>query len=127
MKANELRIGNYVEYNGIIETCYSIRQSGVDFNRGKTNKGNITQSYVWDAIQPIPITEQWLIDFGFEKRERFYNIPIKNKGILWVYLEREFCELGTRCGYSFAEIDCKHIHQLQNLHFALTGTELSKK
>ena len=120
MKANELRLNNYVNNCGEIITVDGIDDNDV-FNK---NIGEIPLH----SIQPIQITEQWLIVFGFEKKgDVFYNIPIKNKGILWVYLEREFCELGTICGYSFAEIDCKHIHQLQNLHFALTGTELSKK
>jgi hypothetical protein len=55
MKANELRIGNYV-YDTL----------------GKVNKIDLEAiTYVvkepHNQVKPIPLTEEWLLKFGFEK------------------------------------------------------------
>ena len=55
MKASELRLGNLVKIGGEInqlELC-----DFVDIHEHKT---------IWQ-YEPIPITEEWLLKFGFEK------------------------------------------------------------
>jgi hypothetical protein len=54
MKATELRIGNWVKQpNGIIEV---FTVSDLD------DEGDIN-SYLEDEIEPIPLTEEWLIRY----------------------------------------------------------------
>jgi hypothetical protein len=73
---------------------------------------------------PIPLTEQWLIDFGFEnvslgeweKENILLDNEYTDKGI-WNIVEESQC----------LTINVKHVHQLQNLYFALTGKELKKQ
>jgi hypothetical protein len=121
---NQVRIGNFVDFRGEIETVYAIRNSGVDFYRGKTKNGVIMQSYVWEAIKPIPLTEDWLLKFGFSEiggcnEKDFtngdYNIFINSLGEVNFWFFRE--------GDWYQKLD--YVHQLQNLYFALTQRELT--
>jgi len=57
MKASELRIGNWVNYDG--RNC-TIQEP--------------TDLVDADEFEPIPLTEEWLLNFGFEKEEHLdYN------------------------------------------------------
>jgi hypothetical protein len=76
-------------------------------------------------IEPIPLTEEWLLKLGFKR--------IK-KGIGWDKLSDGkliLVEVPTNKGNIVAfnyDADkynyLKYVHQLQNLYFALTGVEL---
>ena len=69
----------------------------------------------WDMIKPIPLTEEWLLKFGFKKDNNF----------TWVNLEMELMQ--REDGFWIwlgADLYLEHVHQLQNLYFALTGEEL---
>ena len=119
MENNELRIGNLVDFNGQVETVYAIRNSGVDFYRGKTKKSVIMQSYVWEAIKPIPLTEEWLLKFGFK---RFPWGLVKDNLLFKDDLKCSYLILQVGNGF---EVKVKYVHELQNLYFALTGSELT--
>ena len=137
MKANELtakdlRIGNYV---GI-----SRFKDGLDDY--EIHQGGLTAQQIFDIsqntlfIDPIPITEQWLIDFGFEKTEWdkreyylrdgyfFCSFKYFKNGRVDLYFAGEFEKDKTR-----DTIYLKYVHQLQNLYWCLCGKELelSKK
>ncbi|MFY8160218.1 MAG: hypothetical protein ACOVNU_02730 [Candidatus Kapaibacteriota bacterium] len=106
MKSNQLRIGNYVLDNlgGILK----IQAIGTNSDLSH--------------IQPILITEDWLIKLGFEKiMSRTYKINLNEKHYLTYYLE----EKGVSIGYAmYCTFDCKYVHSLQNLYFTLTNKEL---
>ena len=125
MEANEVRKGNLVDFRGQTETVYQIRNSGVCFFRGTTKTGIITQSYTWEAIKPIPLTEEWLLKFGFRHiMNNWYNIHANNNTFN-VYL---FDEIGYRVEIVSQSIAVlKYTHQLQNLFFCLCGEELMLK
>ena len=103
MKPEELRIGNYVIYEGSIEKIQCGEQ--IDCNRGET-------------IKPIPLTEQWLLDFGAEKNIKGLN-----------YIEDFEFSIGADHIMVFYKtlflISVEHVHELQNLYHALTGKELT--
>lgn len=104
MTANELRIGNLVYYDDdVIEV-------------------EAYQLYILtDYFEPIPLTEEWLLRFGFNTiSDRIffygnfgYEFGITNRAVL--KNEKHFV--------LFPKI--KYVHQLQNLYFALTGEELT--
>ncbi len=92
------------------------------------------------TLEPIPISEKWLLRFGFEAMSKanahyFINYPNPNIGEYQIHL----CPLSERWGVAFgdklmgkersyiSETYIKHVHQLQNLYFALTGEELTIK
>lgn len=136
MKPSELRIGNIVERytDGKSKMIKKIGRIGYfDTDLYWLDKP-MTQQLVprktkWDDIRPIPITEDWLLKLGFDNTQRgFFKIRILNRGSINVLISKKrlLVELGTTGGYLFGNTDIKHIHQLQNLYFSLTGEELTK-
>ena len=115
MKITELRIGNlFIEENSkeIIEVI------GLEKNRVVFSGIFL---YKWQAI-PIPLTEEWLVKFGFEEKGSFYRI----KGSRFVEIISH-CEGLDVCSQSILLSHIKHVHQLQNLYYALTNEHLTIK
>ncbi|CAB4215484.1 hypothetical protein UFOVP1483_17 [uncultured Caudovirales phage] len=122
MNAKELRDGNLVQKgNEIFEA---------DFITIK-----MAHNY-----EPIPLTEDWLLKFGFEilypigkdagNRESVHPVfPFKLLRSIHNSWRLEPCnfsdELRDRNGFGFCLHDISYVHQLQNLYFALTGKELT--
>ena len=106
MKANELRVGNWVNNN---EEDYQITSATIaQLERGDSE------------AKPIPLTEEWLIKFGFDKKfskDKFTIIP---NGKLDYEKGRTYFNAWT-----ILEHQPEYVHQLQHLYFALTGEELS--
>jgi len=112
MKANELRIGNWVEQpnDGVTRVTAILNDLQI-----KTETG-----YIDKYCRPIPLTEEWLLKFGFRGNERqrvkrFVGLEIYTKD-LWRY--------NTKGNNALV---VEYVHQLQNLYFALTGEELELK
>lgn len=102
----ELRIGNYVNL-ALLYSDISQEAELHAFKLVSLIKGEI-------IAEPIPITEEWYINFGIQDAY-LGNAPLctKEKGL-----------------FTTGVIDLrkiKYVHQLQNLYFALTGEELSLK
>lgn len=131
MKATELRIGNIVDTvnhgNGkrsanktpyiveaigsnIVELCH------IDCDRDKYHRFLIKAI---SEIEPIPLTEEWLLKFGAEK---FGNGDLIVNGHLigWMDCRKVFVHRAT-------SVELKYVHIWQNLYFALTGEELEFK
>jgi hypothetical protein len=71
-----------------------------------------------EYIKPIPLTEEWLGKCYFKFKELgLYNFSISNH----IVSKRIFFTID---GYAK---QIYYLHQLQNLYFALTGTELTIK
>lgn len=114
MKAQELRIGNWVEGE-----YGSTEPFQVDAN-------DISKVYYGGyELDPIPLTEEWLLTFGFEKPahswicDKFHLSEWDDYPLNWcVALNKNNAILVDKL---------KYVHQLQNLYFALTGEELEIK
>lgn len=149
MKANELRIGNYV--NSSIEEIGILRVSTI--NNTYINGCDIK------FLHPIPLTEEWLIKLGFEKEEPYswngnghdwqpetnrtecvdfvkdeYFIRFERWGYeseeqkQWVWSEQVLFyhnEWYARCKDNQVYANINYVHNLQNLIFCLTGEELT--
>lgn len=131
IKAEELRIGNIIEngfrkMNGFPD--YHDKVTALNaFGEVNVFSCPIDRDYAGTKnMMPneIPLTEEWLVKFGFE------NVDTnENGGDNYWYLsdmdfilDRSFQSLNMNTG-----IDLKYVHQLQNLCFALTGQELTIK
>jgi hypothetical protein len=110
MNANELRIGNLIQ-QGEIKNFW---EKGVHVGFGKC--------YGFNELNPIPLTEEWLLKFGFKHiKDNWYNI-FSNENTFNVYL---FTDKRFRIEIVNQSICVlNHVHQLQNLYFALTNKEL---
>jgi len=123
IQANELRIGNTVtEYNlGLINADVLDLENIVN---GDTN------------YKPILLTEEWLLKFGFGTPKDFdkgywLETPVIGIEKAWLqpevkmYLKYNNFNIELWDYHCQFKIECKHVHQLQNLYFALTNKELT--
>ena len=126
IQANELRIGNKVQdANGFIFDVVSIHEDGTVYCYFDGNEGDVWEFYDKNPCLGIELTEEILLKCGFEKREDGdYN--------LFKYSEVDIVICSDfsswKCdGINFSVNSIKHLHQLQNLYFILTGKELEVK
>lgn len=126
MEANELRLGNLILYNGKVTEVESVSLFYV--NVGIHDDG--LQINIEDC-SPIPLTEEWLLKFGFTTGDGDYFLKevIDDLGISYILEEKQlhliyFCDTGGVTDAILIPKEIKYINQLQNLYFALTGEEL---
>jgi len=135
MKAQELRIGNYVEWS---TPALAINIKELSHKVSSKDLVNLEENKI--LLEPIPLTEEWLLKFGFKKwgrddmpRTISYNL----NDLFSIFPSNAFCDF---VGYGFiwykpdrdksiesARFKFKYVHQLQNLYFVLTGEELQSK
>lgn len=119
IEARELRIGNFVN-----EVCHGISEAT------KVGKNTFKR---WDGLNlhlvlfGIPLTEEWLLKFGFTKKIESDTLTVFWIGHNKVTHDYLF-ELKYHDGFPFFYRNGRHmiyyVHQLQNLYYALTGEEL---
>jgi hypothetical protein len=135
MKASELRIGSFVDVTN--------RHNRIHMPYGFIKKvGEIqffkVRLYEYDkpfAIQPesefidiaelapIPLTEEWLLKFGFVQGRNYPGWVLLKDLEKGDYIDDNVLFEFFEPGYDHI----KYVHQLQNLYFALTGEELTIK
>ena len=67
MKANELRIGNWINYdndNYVVNAIDCLNKVRIAL---LTDIGSVTCVRGHSQIEPIPLTKEWLLKFGFDK------------------------------------------------------------
>jgi len=119
INAQELRIGNLIERH---------------FKSSKPNKLlsttpiTIEEAYKFPkTYNPIPLTKEWLLAFGFETTHQGIIYKLKSIGFrIWRNGSSEqwhfFVPASTVDGFI---VPLHNVHQLQNLYFTLTNSELT--
>lgn len=112
LKATELRIGNLV-YNPTLKEirtidCLDIR--------------DLFEGRLWNPFEPIDLTEEWLLRFGFVRIERRSETIYANGGFHLVPQGKGFIFKVVDQIVNYTTI--RYVHTLQNLHFSLCGVEL---
>lgn len=115
MQANEFRIGNLIDdpMNGIVP-IHTIEEDSVNY---------IGLPY----ILVVPLTEEWLLKFGFEKKS------LDSYEIGWDTLRLDPNDMGSYDAKEpgdfnpICNLPIQYVHQLQNLYFAIEGKELEIK
>lgn len=117
MEAKDLRAGNKVFYGGVIVAVTT------DFlYYEKWNEAH---------CKPIPLSPEILERCGFvEDNYGTYHIPILQDQLLWIKFYKGDFKQGWSCSIDFGEDmkalpDCNSLHDLMNLYYALTKTELN--
>ena len=118
MKATDLRIGNYYQYAGDSGIVYTQVQA-IKYNQfGLLSDFDGTN---FEICKPIPLTEEWLLKFGFYKN---IDTELFEKSGFQIDFSVIKCHFYLpNYGDWYKELE--FVHQLQNLYFALTEEELT--
>jgi hypothetical protein len=127
--ANELRMRNWV---------YALKETPEPITIGFEYNIYFDRDY-----SPVPLSEEWLLKFGFELYDYLpndemsdnpdfiylsYKMELEGKRYYYTMTNTEFDDWQFCIKVEWAEemliASCQYVHQLQNLYFALTGTEL---
>jgi hypothetical protein len=145
IEAKDLRIGNNFQNDeGNILTCFGVApvDDSDQFNIWYGNELGFI--LLEEEAKPIPLTEEWLVKFGFDRLDHAneygegfvsahgwcakYSIdglrilqPSEKSN--WADKQDSFSIIGL----NDVNLWVKHVHQLQNLYFALTGEQLTIK
>jgi len=125
MEVRELRIGNYLQCK-ITQESVVIKMIDSQCDVCSLNDGLCDL----ELLEPIPLTEEWLLKFGFELQlDGSYQ-----KNDFSIFLDKRFntnlyLQDNEKGSFKWFGYECKviHVHQLQNLYFALTNEELKIK
>ena len=137
VKVNELRVGNLFQSMGMIQTVFEILDN--------TDRGRIKQEGYENLIIPIenknqykpieihgiPLAENWLVEFNISKNNP-NGYYVLNGNIYIGINPKDHLNYGQVYLLQTNEtllyvVTINYIHQLQNLYFALTGQELTRK
>ena len=136
MKANELRLNNYIKLRGNL--CQIVSISGlisesvsavmIDKHRERRHLYGEMQDIEGDEL-----TEEWLLKLGFNRSSYVSGF---DNSVMIIYYEKSnltICNWGDDkliMSNAFSHglrIEVVYVHELQNLYFALTGQELTIK
>ncbi|MCT3943873.1 hypothetical protein HZQ28_01105 [Elizabethkingia anophelis] len=115
LTSRDLRIGNLIfnEY-GIVSTIVEI----TDYDRVAVGNNRVVTDLV--NCEPIPLTEEWLLKFGFKLKSDADGEYYENCGVNILILRSD----DIHFFFGNPNTKDKYVHQLQNLYFALTQKEL---
>ena len=120
MKANELRIGNILMFTDFPKKEERVI-CGADIAYAEKEPDWLDAFWT-----PIPLTEEWLLRFGFNKDDfsRIYvQFTIKHFKIIQNTVDNSFFIDNVK----MIKVNVEYVHQLQNLYLDLTGQELELK
>ena len=118
MNAQELRIGNWLHSN-LTEMDFRVTSRDILNIEGYPN-----------TCKPIPLTEEWLLKFGFEKAplvDKYLKGYFTYDSKLKYFTYFTDIEDGGYENIIIQKEKLKYVHQLQNIYFALIGEELILK
>ena len=120
LTAQELRIGNLVQivkyWKDFYDENYFIpKEINLDDLRAINN--------FKDIAKPIPLTDEWLLRFGFIRKYVSHTPYILNDISIYP-TDANFYNIVYYKGVKIDDIILKSVSQLQNLYFSLTNNEL---
>jgi hypothetical protein len=116
LKSTELRVGNLLHDNQDrlckVEDIYPHHYSAPAINGPITSMPN----------KPIPLTEEWILKFGFNPNAKKDWWSREGITLGWITTDQNF-----EFEYNRTRLptQLKYVHQLQNLFQSLTGSELT--
>ena len=128
LRANDFRSGNLILHKNEVWVINDIHGASGLITVYPKGSESLGRRSIHD-FQPIPLTDEWLIKFGFEAdidgdctlgTILYYGQsrnPYKRGKALWIACDEDYF-------YDFPT-SVQYVHQLQNLYYALTGEELT--
>jgi len=131
MEARELRIGNLIKSGNGIYKVVAVSVQGVEimipYDKDVNSQNGHILNYASTIIKPIPLTEEWLVKLGFN----YGGIWIELMGLMSCGRILQHKGIGAKSTAFYINeqfiANIQYLHELQNLYFALTGTELKTK
>ena len=121
MNANVLRIGNFVN---AINKRHSEKYIKVESISSDFINQDFRLYHVSDLV-PLELTTDWILKGGFEKFDRKFIFENDTKYFIELDLEQRYClRIKISKDYSAFICELEHVHQLQNIMFAIRGEEL---
>lgn len=128
--AKELRLGNYLCINGVPQRILAFTPNESETTIVGTayfkivfahyKHGDPYETYSDEEVEPVQLTSEWLLKFGFIKKYNYeYHFSKSPFSVILNPLKHDFL-----FNNFVVSTEIKYLHQLQNLYFALTGTEL---
>lgn len=118
IQANELRIGNKILCDGKMATVANLFPDNIRVKE----KSIYEQASHESMYEPIPLTPETLEKAGFEYQHDQTGMCYYCKNV-YMFFDGEY--LSANFGHiKRLDVEVKYLHQLQNLYFTLTGTEL---
>ena len=128
MEAKELRIGLWMKSTIMDLNYFQLKLKDI-VNEFESNYNGL--------FEPIPLTEEWLFKFGFKKCKNgwYYTTYFTDCDLASEIMKIDYNLSSGRFSITDADEEStscqiytskrvKHVHQLQNLYFTLTGEEL---
>lgn len=145
MKIEDLRIGNFIDVSESDKPYYAevvmLNHAGKDYiSYDNALFEEVSQAWaimesLIGEIKPIPITEKWLLKFGFTKPNNWHCLLLYISSDNYEHMRSslQIAHVGCgnvqvcRAGINAYSAKVEYVHQLQNLFFALTSEELTIK
>jgi len=130
---NEIRIGNWFHHTEQWSTMQGDNTlDSFDFKWTSSSWYQIGECLLsLEVLEPIPLTENWLLKFGFNKdyKQGYVGIDVNNSDfvlteplVIGEWQTNYIFQFNAGNLSKFTEL--KYVHQLQNLFFTITGKEL---
>jgi len=136
MQPHELRVGNLVGYNELIGAILQINWDAIELLTQEYVSGVYAPGMIYETVRPIPLTKEWCLKLGFVEQENHVGLIARSPGYpsqrfdidYWEQESEIFMKSGRWKRYNmncFKMRHIKHVHEIQNLYYVLTGEELS--
>lgn len=131
MNSKEFRLGNYVNFGSTLSEITGIMAEEIMFRyeSGGENRYALLQT---PGINVIPVTEEWLLNLGFERskgaiqndNDKIYRLRDSDDEAFYI----SFGEDPMLCVDGFGGLQYfDYVHELQNLYSTLGIKELTLK
>ena len=128
MEAKNFRVGNFVEQPNRIGKVSEVWQEALRLE-GYNN------AYDYIHTKPIPLTKEWIDKFGFddsEYKDGYTGVEFRTNMTMDFVLTKPkiMGEWQDYYAYDLGQhrfVGLQYVHELQNLFFAITTTELELK
>jgi len=112
IKAEELMIGNYILYAGLIHQVQSIYRNGIETT--------ITNEVIlFDRFSGIPLSDEIFLKCGFQKNTGLFKLS--------AYSDGTYCVDLRKGNFYFGNTKIEYLHHFQNLFYAWFNTHLTFK
>lgn len=117
VKANELRIGNKILFSKKEVTVTGILNGLIYCFPNDISQGDRFNTE--DKFEPIPLTDKLLLSLNVTKN----TFESYSFGIIKLYYKKKFKYFAVYVDVNYLT-QIEYLHELQNLYFAINGTEL---